>query len=106
MPAGSELFAIGTTDGAGRLSFQIPVGHAWCLEELAAPPGYVIDPGLHCTAVLDAATSPSGLEVGLVELAFTGALLPVGPGIACLGIGVTLLVLARTRRRRRRGGMI
>ena len=106
VPAGSELFAIGTTDGAGRLSFPIPVGHAWCLEELAAPPGYVIDPGLHCTAVLDAATAPSGLEIGLVELAFTGALLPVGPGIACLGIGVTLLVLARTRRRRRRGGMI
>lgn len=106
IPPDSELFALGTTDANGRLDFHIPVGHSWCLKEIAAPSGYELDSGLHCTAVLTSTSAPADLEIGLVELAFTGALLPLGPALVCFLVGGVLVAAAWAKKRRRRGGMI
>lgn len=55
---GVTFMARGVTDRFGRLSFSVPVGYRWCYHEVAAPPGYVIDPSLHCSSsVAHAVTS-------------------------------------------------
>lgn len=42
----------GVTDTHGQLFFRVRAGYQWCLHEVAAPAGYVVDPSLHCTADL------------------------------------------------------
>jgi len=64
---GDSWWARGTTDSAGALSFSVPSGYAWCLHEASAPPDYVADPGLHCTAVLTADTPVPATTVALPE---------------------------------------
>jgi LPXTG-motif cell wall-anchored protein len=100
VPAGDELFAIGTTDALGQLRFSVPSGYAWCLSEVGVPAGYVLDPGIHCTSVLDASTPALAAIVALPELAMTGS--PLGAlvlvGVVMVGIGA---LLAASRRRRR-----
>ena len=99
VPPGMALFAISTSDATGALDVPVPVGHSWCLLEVAAPAGYARDPGLHCTAVLDHTTAPSALRVALPELANTGADLPVAQGLGLIGPGAALLLVSRRRRR-------
>ena len=99
VPPGLALFAISTSDATGALDVPVPVGHSWCLLEVAAPAGYARDPGLHCTAVLDHTTAPSALRVALPELANTGADLPVAQGLGLIGTGAALLLVSRRRRR-------
>jgi hypothetical protein len=108
VPVGHELYAIATTDASGALRFHVPVGHAWCLRELSAPPGYELDQGLHCTAVLDASTPATARHLGLAELAFTGATLSSSAtlGGSLLLVGIALVLIGRRSARRRRGGMI
>ncbi len=99
VPAGMALFAISTSDAGGALDFPVPVGHSWCLLEVAAPAGYARDTGLHCTAVLDHATAPAAMRVALPELANTGADLPIAPGLGLTGAGAALVLVSRRRRR-------
>jgi hypothetical protein len=99
VPTGMALFAIGTSDARGSLDFPVPVGHSWCLLEVAAPAGFARDTGLHCTAVLDRSTTPSARRVALPELALTGVDLPVGPGLVLVTLGGALLALSQRRRR-------
>jgi hypothetical protein len=47
--AGYTWFDRGTTDAHGVLHFAVRAGYTWCLHEVSAPTGYIIDPGLHCT---------------------------------------------------------
>jgi hypothetical protein len=60
-------FARGTTDDQGDLDFTVPAGHAWCLREFTAPPDYLLDPALHCTAVLTTASPEAATTVALPE---------------------------------------
>jgi hypothetical protein len=53
VPAGHQLWAIGETNAQGQLAFTVPSGHSWCVQELRAPPGYGLDPALHCTGAGD-----------------------------------------------------
>ena len=64
---GLKWFASGTTDADGRLAFTIPAGYAWCVAERTAPAGFVVDPGLHCTAVLDASSPDPVRTIALSE---------------------------------------
>jgi hypothetical protein len=64
---GDRWWARGTTDDGGALSFTVPAGYAWCLHEVTAPPDYVADPALHCTAVLTSATPVADTTVALPE---------------------------------------
>ena len=99
VPAGMALFAIGTSDAAGALAFPVPVGHAWCLTEVAAPAGYARDAGLHCTAILDRTTAAADLNVALPELASTGADLPISLGLGLAAAGGVMTLASRRRRR-------
>ena len=99
VPDGMAVFAIATSDDLGRLEFSVPTGHAWCLAEVGAPPGYALDPGLHCTAVLDHASAPTAVIVGLPELAQTGIALPVRTALVLCLAGAALRLLGRRRRR-------
>ncbi len=64
---GDTWYARGTTDAAGNLSFTVPAGYAWCLLEHQAPPDYVADPALHCTAVLTTGSPPGASVLALPE---------------------------------------
>lgn len=99
IPPNTEFFATGITDAQGGLSFTIPVGHAWCLQELQVPPGFRLDPGLHCTGILTSSSSQVDLTVALPELAMTGSSFPLGIGTFLIFTG---LVLVRARRRQSR----
>ncbi|MGH9091881.1 MAG: MSCRAMM family protein, partial [Acidimicrobiales bacterium] len=73
---GDAWWARGTTGGDGVLDFTVPAGYAWCFHEVTAPPDYVLDPALHCTAVITTATPPARTTVALPETlatAFVGA---------------------------------
>jgi hypothetical protein len=63
-------YARGTTGSDGVLDFTVPAGHAWCVREVSAPPDYLLDPALHCTAVL---TTTSPLDATTVALPETRA---------------------------------
>jgi len=66
--SGDAWFARATTDAEGRLSFSIPAGFAWCLLEVApAPANYVLDPALHCTAVLTTSSPQTATTLALPE---------------------------------------
>jgi|GEM_PF-3145122 len=96
-PAGMELFAIGTTDVNGVLTFTVPSGHAWCLQELAAPPGYVRDDGLHCTGIVTQSSPKLATTIALGELAATGLAIPWGLWCFLLFPGLALVLVARRR---------
>jgi hypothetical protein len=110
VPDGMTYWAQGTSDALGILSFAVPAGGAWCLHELTAPPGYLPDPGFHCTAVLTTDTPAAAMTLALaeeaapspLELAFTGGpplwLAVAGTGSVAAGAVVTVT----TRRRRGR----
>jgi len=116
VPAGDEYWAEGTTDAAGRLSFAVPAGYAWCLHELSAPAVYQPDPTFHCTAVITTDSPAAAATIALPEvpaaaqLAFTGEDLapPLVAGVLLVGAGVALAAVFRRRGGRpggrRRGG--
>jgi hypothetical protein len=108
VPTGDTYWGQATTDSQGLLSFAIPAGYAWCLHELAPPPGYQADPSFHCTSVLTTATSASAATIALPEtpvttvpiLAYTGG--PSGwivIGALLMLVGGAGLVLVGRRRR-------
>jgi hypothetical protein len=100
VPDGMEFFASGTTDERGSLRFTIPSGHEWCLREVVVPAGYLIDDGLHCTAVLTAESPESETTVALPEvavLATTGSPSPFPLGIALILSGISLASIGRFR---------
>jgi hypothetical protein len=109
VPSGDTYWGQGTTDGQGMLSFAVPAGYAWCLQELVAPAGYQPDPGRHCTSVLTNQTSAGASSLALPELpvpgpgpgplAFTGGpgwWLPLSGLLLIMG-GWGLLLMARRR---------
>ena len=113
VPAGMALFATQRSDAGGFVRFTIPSGSRWCLQEIAAPPGFTIDAALHCTSVLTSSAPLSATQIALPEvatLAYTGQSLPIPLGIALVSVGVGALVAAsimrRVRRRRGSDGMI
>jgi hypothetical protein len=55
-PTGLHYYARGQTDGGGHLSFTIPVGFRWCVKEERSPPGFLLDPAVRCTAVINQTT--------------------------------------------------
>ncbi len=107
VPAGDAYFAQGTTDAQGLLSFAVPSGYAWCLQELVAPAQYQPDPTLHCSSVLTNETTAAAASLALPEtpipgpgpgpLAFTGGpgwWLPLGGMLLIVG-GFGLLLMKR-----------
>ena len=74
VPARYALWAVGVTTSRGALSFSVPGGHWWCVRELYAPPNYLLDPSLHCTAEPLVRSSPTSVtHVAIAEtLAATG----------------------------------
>lgn len=104
VPTDMALFAIGISDESGHMTFSVPIGHAWCMAEISAPPGYIKDTGLHCTAVLDHSSDPIAVEVALPEtaqpeLAQTGMRLPLGAALVLIVTGAGLRQASRRRRR-------
>jgi hypothetical protein len=99
-----ELFATGVTNAQGQLIFELPQGHAWCLQELVVPKGYLLDNGLHCTAVLTSSSSFSATTIALPELAATGVSIPFAQigGLFILGSGLVLWSSYRHRSRKTR----
>ncbi len=108
VPDRMNLFATGTTDNGGHLSFAIPSGNSWCMRELTAPSGYRLDPALHCTGLLTTDATSATTTLALPELpnpkpegirlATTGV---TPPWVAGLGLVVSgAILLGATRRRR------
>jgi hypothetical protein len=97
-PSGMAFFATAATSNSGRLSFTLPAGHAWCLQELVVPKGYILDTGLHCSGVLTS-SSKTNVVLALPELAATGSPLLM---LAILGLGLIVGGGALSRRTRRR----
>ena len=109
IPQGHSFFALGTTDEAGQLNFQVPAGFAWCFQELVVPPGYLLDEGLHCTGILASKSPTEGFKLALPELPA-----PAGPdtlpatgggghgllGLALVAGGALLAWSGRSRRGR------
>jgi hypothetical protein len=99
IPEGLGFWAEGMTSASGKLSFSVPAGHAWCFKEISAPTDYLLDPGLHCTGLVDKSNAPlAALAFPEVEgLATTGGnLLCAGAlGLICIILG--LLILRRRR---------
>jgi Prealbumin-like fold domain len=60
-------YARGTTGDDGVLDFTVPAGHAWCVREVTAPADYLLDPALHCTAVLTTESPSAATTVALPE---------------------------------------
>jgi len=117
VPAGDTYWAQGTSDSQGQLLFGVPAGYSWCLHEIPpSPAGYQLDPGFHCTAVLNSSTPPSAMSIALAEtptptsppgvpipmLPFTGApsLWLVWGGSLLTLIGAGLLLLSRRTSRK------
>ncbi len=65
--AGDTWYARGTTGSDGRLSFTVPAGYSWCVLEVSAPVDYVLDPALHCSAVLTADSPASATTIAVPE---------------------------------------
>jgi len=57
----------GTTGNDGRLSFTVPAGYGWCVLEVNAPTNYVLDPALHCSAVLTTASPSDATTIAVPE---------------------------------------
>ncbi|MEI6454592.1 MAG: hypothetical protein WCO31_08375, partial [Actinomycetes bacterium] len=89
----------GTTSASGTLSFSVPAGHAWCFKEISAPADYLLDPGLHCTSLVDKSNAPlAALAIPEVEgLAVTGGYLWHAGGLGLICIILGLLFLKRRR---------
>lgn len=64
---GDTWLARATTDPSGDLSFSVPAGYAYCLKEVVSPVDYVLDPALHCTAVLDTSSPAGSTSIALPE---------------------------------------
>jgi len=64
---GDTWYARGTTGSDGKLSFTVPAGYAWCVLEVAAPPNYVRDDALHCSAVVTTSMSPTDATIAIPE---------------------------------------
>jgi len=64
---GDTWYARGATGSDGKLSFTVPGGYAWCVLEVTAPPNYVRDDALHCSAVLTASASPTEKTIAVPE---------------------------------------
>jgi uncharacterized surface anchored protein len=64
---GDTWYGRGTTGGDGRLSFTVPAGYGWCVLEVSAPPDYVLDPGLHCSAVLTTSSASEETTIAVPE---------------------------------------
>ena len=45
----------------------VPAGYSWCVKEVTAPIDYVLDTGLHCTAILWTTTASRDLTVAVPE---------------------------------------
>jgi Prealbumin-like fold domain len=58
----------GVTDASGHLTFTVRAGYRWCLHEVWAPKGYIIDPALHCTLTSQLQLRP---KMGMAEHAST-----------------------------------
>ncbi len=98
VPDGTSLWGINHTDAAGHLVFTIPAGNSWCVQEITAPPGYVLDPVVHCTGVLMNDAPLADVTVAVPEvLAATGSHDHLYGEIAALflALGVSLLELRR-----------
>ena len=97
-PPGMMFYATATTSTTGHLRFTVPAGHAWCLQELTVPQDYILDTGLHCSAVLNNADQ-SAVVLALPELANTGAPLRFTIVLALILIAGGFLIVGRYRRR-------
>jgi hypothetical protein len=95
VPAGYALWEVTKTGTGGYVDLSIPSGHQWCVRELDTPPGYALDPTLHCT---EGVLSNQGLLTP-VTLSAPEVVLPVtgdSPGnfirvgLALLGVGLVL----------------
>ncbi len=64
---GDTWYARGVTDQDGRLSFVVPAGYAWCVVEVSAPLNYVLDPALHCSAVVTATSDAAASTIAIGE---------------------------------------
>ena len=67
VPSGSTWWASGTTDSQGHLAFSIPAGYSWCVQEVSAPPEYVVDPALVCTGVITTSSIDPVRTVAVAE---------------------------------------
>jgi len=118
VPTGDTYWTQGTSDSQGQLSFGVPAGYSWCLHELApSPTSYQLDPGFHCTAVLNSSTAPAAMTIALAEtpvpesppavpiplLAFTGApsMWLVWGGFLFVALGCALLRISHRARWKR-----
>jgi hypothetical protein len=114
VPAGEAYWGQGTTNAQGLLSFAVPSGYAWCLQELVAPAGYQPDPDAHCTGVVTNQTGAGAASLALPEvpspspLAFTGGpdwWLPAGGVLLIIG-GLGLLLIKRRVESRDGAGLL
>jgi len=64
---GDTWYARGTTGSDGRLSFTVPAGYGWCALEVSAPPDYVLDDALHCSAVLTTSSNAEAATIAVPE---------------------------------------
>jgi hypothetical protein len=64
---GDTWYARGTTGSDGRLTFTVPAGYGWCVLEVTAPPNYVLDSALHCSAVLTASSNSQATTIAVPE---------------------------------------
>ena len=99
VPSGMHFFASASTSTHGVLSFHLPAGHAWCLQELIVPPGYQLDSGLHCSGVIwHDESRPITIALPEVpDLPATGSPLAYFEGLGALLVAVGLLIRRLTR---------
>lgn len=64
---GETYWGSGTTNTSGLLAFTVPAGYAWCFREVSAPVDYVLDTGMHCTAVINAGAPTAATTVAVPE---------------------------------------
>jgi hypothetical protein len=64
---GDTWYGRGTTGADGQLSFTVPAGYGWCVHEVTAPVDYVLDPALHCSAVLTTSSTSDETTIAVPE---------------------------------------
>ena len=94
---GLSWFAAGTTNAAGSLGFAIPTGYQWCVKERSTPVDFQVDPALHCTGTIDAATPDPVRTVAVAEIPSTLTLTGFKfntqrPGVGIAGASYALFV--------------